>query len=77
MSKQTTLASGEITQSPHHTIIVELLEPDGMPAVVRIGWPLKPTVVDPRHFPDTAAVIVSMFSEAATALAAIKVNRRL
>jgi hypothetical protein len=77
MSKQTILASGEITRSPRHTITVELLEPDGVPAVVRIGWPLQPTVVDPRRFPDTAAVIVRMFSEAATALAAIKVNRRL
>lgn len=30
MSKSTTLAEGQITTSPHNTIAVELVEPEGM-----------------------------------------------
>lgn len=72
----TPLGEAQITQSPHDTINVELVEPEGMPAMARIGWPLQPTVVDPRRFPDTAAVIARLFAEGATTLAGIKANCR-
>jgi hypothetical protein len=75
MSKVTPLASGHITGAD--TITVELVEADETPAVVLIGWPAKPTVVHPRRFADTAAVIARLFAEASTRLASIKASRRL
>ena len=75
MSQITELASSPINASA--TIIVELVEADETPAVVIVRWPAKPTVIHPRRFPDTAAVIAKLFAEAATALAAIKAGRRL
>ena len=35
------LASGPITRSGD-TLSIELIQPDSMPAVVRIVWPVKP-----------------------------------
>jgi len=43
-----------------------------MPPIVRIGWPLKPTIVDPQRFPDTAAMLTRLFATAAIELASIK-----
>ena len=74
MSKITPLASGQIN---HDTISVELVAPDDLPAAVRIVWPAKPTVTGARNFPETAAAIVKLFSEAATTLAAIRVGKKL
>lgn len=75
MSKITELASGQITN--FHAIAIVLSEPDNMPASVIIHWPAKPTVLDPRRFPDTASVVVKLFAEAHTVLAGIKARRRL
>jgi hypothetical protein len=75
VSKVTPLASNQITASD--TITVELIEADETPAVVIVGWPVKPTVLHPRRFPDAAATIARLFAEAHTALAAIKTRRRL
>jgi hypothetical protein len=36
--------------------------------VVRVVWPLQPTVVDAREFPETAAVVVKLFAGAATTI---------
>ena len=74
-SSITTLASGQINGAD--TIVVELVEADSHPAVVIIRWPLKATVLHPRRFPDTAAVIARLFAEAHTTLAGIKASRRL
>ena len=71
MSKQTTLASSQITPSGD-TITVELVAPDDFPAVVSITWPASPTILDPKLFGDTAAGIVRMFSAAHIELARIK-----
>jgi hypothetical protein len=70
MSQITQLASGAITAAD--TITVELIEADETPAVVIVRWPVKPTVLHPRRFPDTAAMVARLFAEAPTALAAIK-----
>ena len=74
-SSITVLASGQIT--PTESVVVELVEADETPAVILIRWPLKATVCHPRRFPDTAAVTVRLFAEAATTLASIKARRRL
>jgi hypothetical protein len=70
----TPLASAQIN---HDHLKVELVEPDTMPAMVRIVWPDALTIVNPKHFPDTAATVARLFAEAATTLASIKANRRL
>jgi hypothetical protein len=75
MSQITELASGQIT--PSEAITVELVEADETPAVVIVKWPAKPTILHPRRFPGTAAVIARLFAEASTALAGIKRRRRL
>jgi hypothetical protein len=41
----TPLASSQIN---HDQLAVELVEPDSMPAMVRIVWPSAPTIVDPK-----------------------------
>jgi hypothetical protein len=70
----TTLTSSQVN---HDQLRVELIEPADLPAMVRIVWPLHPTVVDPTRFPDAAAIIVKLFADAHTALAGIKARRRL
>jgi hypothetical protein len=70
----TPLASGQVN---HDHLEVELVEPDTMPAVVRIVWPDAPTVVDPKRFPDVAAAIAQLFARAHIVLAAIRAERRL
>jgi len=55
-------------------LAVELVEPDSMPAMVRIVWPNAPTIVDPRRFPDTAAAIAQLFARAHIVLAALKAH---
>jgi hypothetical protein len=77
MSKSTSLAEGQITPSPHDVVTVVLVQPDDMPAVIRISWPLHPTVCDPRRFPQLAGDVAHMFAEASTTLAGIKGRRRL
>jgi hypothetical protein len=62
VSKVTPLASNQITASD--TITVELIEADEIPAVVIVSWPVKPTVLHPRRFPDAAATIARLFAEA-------------
>jgi hypothetical protein len=75
MSKITVLAEGQIT--PSDAIVVVLVEPADMPNSIVIHWPNKATVSDPQRFPEVAAAIVRLFSEAATKLANIKARRRL
>jgi hypothetical protein len=70
----TPLASSQIN---HDHLKVELVEPDTMPAVVRIAWPMQPTGVDPNRFPDVAAAIAQLFARAHIVLAAIRAERRL
>jgi hypothetical protein len=70
----TPLASGQIN---HDHLKVELVEPDSMPAAVRIVWPDAPTVVDPKRFPDVAAAIAQLFARAHIVLAAIRAERKL
>ena len=76
MSKITTLASGRIT--PSDTLTVELIQPDSMPAVVRIVWPTKPSVTaaTPKALAALAAAMVHTLAEAQAELAAKIRNSR-
>ena len=69
----TPLASAQIN---HDHLAVELVEPDDMPAMVRIVWPNAPTIVDPKRFPDTAAAIAQLFARAHIVLARLKAGGR-
>jgi hypothetical protein len=78
VSKVTPLASKASNQiTATDTITVELVEADETPAVVIISWPVKPTVLHPRRFPDAAATIAQLFARAHVVLAAIRAERRL
>jgi hypothetical protein len=72
MSKITELATGQITTVD--SVTVELVEAHETPAVVIIRWPLKPTVLHPRRFPDTAATIAQLFARAHIVLAALRAH---
>jgi hypothetical protein len=69
----TPLAAAEVN---HDHLRVELVEPDSMPAMVRISWPMQPTIVDPKRFPDVAAQIAQLFARAHIVLAALKAGGR-
>jgi hypothetical protein len=68
----TPLASAQIN---HDHVKVELVEPDSRPAAVRIVWPLQPSIIDPKRFPDVAAGIAQLFARAHVTLAALKAHR--
>jgi hypothetical protein len=74
MSKITELASGQITTVD--SLTVELVEADETPAAVIIRWPVKPTVLHPRRFPDTAALLARLFANASTELARMRAQDR-
>lgn len=74
MHRRIDLSAGAINGSDR--LSVELIEPLDSPPIVAINWPPKPTVCDPRRFPDTAAAIVRMYAEAARTLAGIRATRR-
>jgi hypothetical protein len=70
----TPLASAQIN---HDTISIELLEPNAMPPMVRIVWPLQASLIDPKAFPDIAGQVATLFARAHIVLAAIRAERRL
>ena len=74
MNEITDLARGTINGADE--LSVQLIRPTDMPAVVRIVWPLQSTIVNPKHFPEVAAMLTRLFAEAATPLTQIKARRR-
>jgi hypothetical protein len=58
------------------TLTIQLVEPDGVSAVVRIVWPAAPTVVDTKRFPDVASQVATLFARAHIVLAALKASGR-
>lgn len=70
-SPVTPLASARINRD---LIAVELLEPHGRPAVVRIVWPAHASIVDTSVFPDTAATVAQLFARAHIVLAGLKAS---
>lgn len=75
MSQSSILAESQVTQTPHDVVTVQLIEPDGMPPIVKITWPPQSTVIDPPRFGDIAAALVKIFSTAHVELARIKSRR--
>jgi hypothetical protein len=73
MPDVTDLARGQINASDE--LAVQLIRPQDMAAVVRIVWPLQSTMVNPKYFPEVAAMLTRLFAEAATTLAQIKARR--
>jgi hypothetical protein len=82
MSKITVLASCQLNGA--ESVTVQLLRTETMPAlertlhpaVVRVLWPLQPSIMDPQQFPDTAGMIVRMFAAASTELASMRARKR-
>jgi hypothetical protein len=70
----TPLASSQVN---HDRITVELVEPGGRPAKVKIVWPGYPSLIDPQAFPDTAAAIAQLFARAHIVLASLKAGGEL
>ena len=72
MSQITPLASSQIN---HDQLTIDL-EPDSKQPAVRITWPLQPSVIDPKRFPDTAAAVAQLFARAHIVLASLKAHGR-
>jgi hypothetical protein len=58
-----------------NAITIELIQPDSMPAVVRIVWPTAATITTPARYLEVAAAM-KVLAEASTTLARIKASRR-
>jgi hypothetical protein len=71
----THLASGKITNAD--TLIVELVEPDGLPPVIRFKWPEKFTVCPPAQLNATVAAAMRILSNSVVELAALRVWKKL
>jgi len=70
----TTLADGQITPSGD-SIQVDLIQPGGLPPTVRVTWPAKPTIVQPRRFAEVAGAVVRVLAGASSKLARIKASK--
>ena len=75
MTKSTTLSTGPINGA--EVITVELIQPDSMPAVVRIVWPTALTITTPARDLEVASTAMRLLAEASTTLARIRASRRL
>jgi hypothetical protein len=62
------LASGQISRSGD-PITVELIQPDSLPAAVRIVWPTAPTITTPARYNEVASTAMRLLAEASTMLA--------
>jgi hypothetical protein len=65
--QRTELARGTINQSDE--LLIELRQPDNMPAAVVIVWPTAASVTSPAAFPTTASKITAIVASAAVKLA--------
>jgi hypothetical protein len=75
MTQSTILSSGLINGAD--TLTIELIQPDSMPAVVRIVWPAAATITTPAHYLEVASAAMRLLAEASTTLARIRASRRL
>jgi hypothetical protein len=82
MTDITQLAFGQLTAADQ--LIVQLLRPADLPAVertlnpagVRILWPVRPTIVPAREFPEIAALAVKVLAGASVELSRLAAMRR-
>jgi hypothetical protein len=75
VTQSTILSSGPINGAD--TLTIELIQPDRMPAVVRILWPAAATTTTPAHYLEVASAAMRLLAEASTNLARIRARRRL
>jgi hypothetical protein len=73
-TSSTPLAETQLGTSPHDVITVVLVEPDHLPARVRITWPASPSLIDPGDFPDVAAAVAQLFARAHIVLSGLKAH---
>jgi hypothetical protein len=58
-SSPTVLAAGPITRSGD-MLSIELIQPDSMPAAVRIVWPTAPTITTPARYNEVASTAMKL-----------------
>ena len=75
MTQSTILSSGPLNGAD--TLTIEVIQPDHMPAVVRIVWPTAGTMTPPAHYREVASAAMRLLAEASTTLARIRASRRL
>ena len=75
MSKLTILSEAQLGGISDEAIRVVYVEPTDMPSAVIIHWPRQPSVVNPRDFPQVAAMLTRIFANAATRLAGLKAGK--
>jgi len=72
MSDVTQLASGTVNGAD---VLIELVQPTGHPAVVRIAWPTQPSLVPPSKFTAVAADLTRLIASASIRLTQIRAQR--
>jgi hypothetical protein len=75
MIQSTILSSGPIDGVD--TLTIEVIQPDSMPAVVRIVWPTAATITTPAHYLEVASAAMRLLAKASTTLARIRASGRL
>src|SRR5215211_990998 len=75
VTQSTILSTGPINGAD--TLTIQLIQPDSMPAVVRIVWPTAATITTPAHYLAVASAAMRLLAEASTTLARIRASRRL
>jgi hypothetical protein len=75
MTQSTILSSGPINGADR--LMIEVVQPDSMPAVVRIVWPTAATITIPAQYREVASAAMRLLAEASTNLARIRASRRL
>jgi hypothetical protein len=75
VTQSTILSSGPINGAD--TLTIEVIQPESMPAVVRIVWPTAATITTPAHYLEVASAAMRLLAEASTTLARIRASRRL
>ena len=73
--QSTILSSGPINGAD--TLTIEVIQPDSIPALVRIVWPTAATISAPAHYLQVASAAMRLLAEASTTLARIRSSRRL
>jgi hypothetical protein len=75
VTQSTILSFGPINGAD--TLMIEVIQPDNMPTVVRIAWPAAPTITTPARYVEVASAAMRLLAEASTNLVRIRARRRL
>jgi hypothetical protein len=71
----TQLSHGKISNTDE--LLIELVEPPGVPPVIRIHWPDKASITTPSQFDTVVATTMRLLSSAVIELAALRVWKKL